>query len=242
MQVTPPVQNRNMYFQAAAASILAIFGALLIFLSGAGYTTGFPQIGLALALTTSFGIFCLLAASFIVIGWSQKVSPSSTGLNRFYGVLLLGFVLILSGQFSPFPVGCNVGNSCPADPVGAWSTIWPNELVTFIGAVSATWGFCKLRSSASQLIGIGPGLAVGGFLVLVLGLSIGYMTSCPANGCPPLTADQRWAVFWQDVIAEWIGAVCIVAGLITTALGFQRSHHTSSHSEEAGWQTSMPQR
>ncbi len=236
------MQNRSRYFQSAAASILAIFGALLIFLSGVGYSAGIPRIGTVLAVTISFGIFCLLAASFIVIGWSQRESLGSTHLNRFYGLLLLGFVLILSGQLIPFPVGCNMGSSCPADPVGTWSTIWPNELVTSIGAVSATWAFGKLKSSASQVIGIGPGLAVDGFLVLVLGLSIGYITSCPANGCPPLTADQRWAIFWPDVIAEWLGAICIVAGLITTALGFQRIHHAPPHSEEAGWQTPMPQR
>ncbi len=205
------------------APLPAVIGSLLIFSSGAGYGIGFPHINTGLATLTSLGIICLIAAAFAIVWWSEEGLPSPPNPSRYYGVMLLGFAMILSGQFVALPVGCNLANSCPGNPEGTWSTIWPNALFTFAGVVMVAWGFGKARSGGSQLVGLGLGMAIGGFILLTSGLSIGYITHCPANGCPPLTMNQWWALFWPDVIAEVSGAVCIVAGLTLATLGLRRN-------------------
>ncbi len=202
--------------------IPAFIGAFLVFVSGAGYTIGFPRIQVGLAIVTSAGILLLLATTSAVVEWSRTASPPSAPA-RYYGVVLMGLFLILAGQFVGFPVGCNLANQCPGDPVGTWSTIWPNALSTFAGIVLTAWGFGKARSGGSQLLPLGLGVAIGGFLLLTSGLSIGYITHCPANGCPPLTTGQWWSLFWPDVIAEGLGSVCIVVGLTLAFLGRRRN-------------------
>jgi hypothetical protein len=136
----------------------------------------------------------------------------SRALKVTYAAIFLGLWLALAAQFIPFPVGCNLASSCPADPEGAWSTMWPNALSTCVGVVLVTAEYGRLRSRDAALRGLGMGLIVSGIFLLVWGLSIGYVTSCPANGCPPLTASQWWSLFWPDVIAEMLGIACIAAG------------------------------
>ena len=201
---------------------LAVIGGFLVYIGALGQGFGFPSISPGAAILTTAGVISMMGASFYAVGLYQRGPPGPKDPAAYYGAVVLGFILILAGQFLSYPVGCNLAGSCPASPEGTWSTIWPNVTLTFIGIVLGTWGFGKARSSASELPGLGLGMAVGGFLLLVSGQSMGYMTMCPSGGCPPLTAGQWWSLFWPDVVAEALGATCIIVGLFITALGWSR--------------------
>jgi hypothetical protein len=163
-----------------------------------------------------------LGASVVALRSFKGSNEDSHALQRTYGLVDLGFILAFASQFIPFPVGCNldawpynltnVFHGCPASPEGVWSTIWPNALSTCVGVVLVTTEYGKLRSRDAVLPGLGVGFMVSGFLLLIQGLTIGYFTSCPANGCLPLTAGQWWSLFWPDVVADTMGTALILAG------------------------------
>ncbi len=155
-------------------------------------------------------IIVIVFASILVgnFGSMYYISAGAFALAAVY----LGLFLAFAAQFIPSPVGCNLTSSCPADPMGAWSTIWPNVLSTCLGVVLLTTGYGRLRSRNGVLPGLGVGLVIGDFFVLVQGLTVGYTTSCPANGCLPLTASQWWSLFWPDVIADMLGTAFMIAG------------------------------
>ena len=133
-----------------------------------------------------------------------------------------GVILALSAQFIVFPVGCNIGTSCPASPGGVWSTIWPNVLTLNLGFVLVGWGFGASRSGRLSLPGLGIGWILGGIVLLMLGLLIGYSTWCPASGCPPLTSGGWWSLFWPDVIADSLGVLLIIGGSLLVKLRWPR--------------------
>jgi hypothetical protein len=147
-------------------------------------------------------------------------TPSSSGVP--VAMIAIGFALAVFSPFIAFPVGCNLANSCPADPVGWWSTAWPNVLSLDLGIVLIGGGFGRRGSERSLSVPLGLSLILSGIVLLGLGLSVGYMTSCPANGCPPLTESQSWALFWPNVIADSLGVALLVAGAIVVLLASQR--------------------
>jgi len=210
--------------RALAILALAVVGAFFFFVSGLGYSSGFPSEGLLLSFIASLSILCLLGSAVIALGSFRRPDEDSHTSQRTLAAVYLGLFLAFAAPFIPFPVGCNldawpynltnVFHGCPASPVGVWSTIWPNALTTCVGVLLVTTGYGKLRSRKAVLPGLGMGLIVSGFVLLVWGLSIGYFTSCPANGCPPLTGSQWWSLFWPDVVADILGIVCMAAGLV----------------------------
>ncbi len=180
--------------------------------------------GVGGSLIAAFSIICLIGAALIALGSINLLIEESHVSEMAYGAVLLGLCLAFASQFIPFPVGCyldawpynltNVHHGCPAGPDGVWSTIWPNVLTACVGVVLATWGYGKTRSRNARLPGLGLGLMISGFVLLVMGLSVGYTTMCPANGCAPLTASQWWSLFWPDVIVDMLGTGLMVAGLV----------------------------
>jgi len=205
-----------------AALALAIVGGFFFFLSSIGYSSGFSYPGVVSSIVAAFSILCLLGAAVIALGLIRTPIEEARVPEMTYAAVYLGLFLAFASQFIPFPVGCNldawpynltsVSHGCPASPVGVWSTIWPNALTACVGVLLVTMGFRKTRLRSVNLPGLGLGLMISGFLLLVWGFSIGYFTSCPANGCPPLTGSQWWSLFWPDVIAELLGVLCIVSG------------------------------
>jgi hypothetical protein len=214
----------NLLRTLAVLALVAV-GAFFFFEGALGYSSGFAYEGTGISLIAAFSILCLVGAAFLVLR-SFGTSAEDSNASQTYGAVYLGLFLAFAAQFIPFPVGCNldawpynltnVFHGCPASPEGVWSTIWPNALATCIGTTLATSGYGKIRRREGALPGLGLGLTISGFLLLVWGFSIGYFTSCPANGCPPLTGSQWWSLFWPDVVAESLGAVCIVIGSTMT--------------------------
>lgn len=211
-------------FRALASLALAIVGGVFFFLSSFGYTQGFSHLGVGPSLIASFSILCLLGAAVIAIGSINMTIEEARGPGMKYVVVYLGLFLAFASQFIPFPVGCNldawpynltnVFHGCPASPDGVWSTIWPNALTTCVGVLLVTMAYRKTGPRKISLPGLGLGMMISGFVLLVLGLSIGYTTSCPANGCAPLTASQWWSLFWPDVIADVLGTALLISGLM----------------------------
>jgi len=207
-----------------AVLVLAAVGAFFFFLSGFAYAGGFPSGGFELTFIADVSVLCLLGASVIALMSFKNPDKVSHRSKMTYATLFLGLFLVLVAFLIPFPVGCNldawpynltnVSHGCPASPEGAWSTIWPNALTTCFGVILVTSVYGRLRSRNAVIPGLGMGLIVSGFLLLVWGLSIGYSTSCPGNGCPPLTGSQWWSLFWPDVTAEIMGVLCMVAGTV----------------------------
>lgn len=193
---------------------LGVFGAFFLLISGGGFSTGFPKVGTELSLFATIGILGLVSASALGMRAFEVRSGQSPISTIPYALMLSGVSLLLVASFVPFPVGCNSVGQCPANPQGTWSTVWPNAFSMCLGAVFLTSGYGRLRSPTAMVTGLGVGLVIGGLFLLVSGISIGYVTSCPANGCLPLTGSQWWSLFWPDVIAEAIGAVMIVSGSI----------------------------
>jgi len=207
-----------------AVLALAIVGAFFFFVSGLGYSSGFASEGLLLSFIATLSILCLLGAAVVALRSFKAPGEDSHASQATLAAVYLGLFLVFAAMFIPFPVGCNldawpynltnVFHGCPASPEGVWSTIWPNALTTCVGVLLVTAGYGKLRSKDAALPGLGMGLIVSGFALLVWGLSIGYFTSCPANGCAPLTGSQWWSLFWPDVVADILGVVCMAAGSV----------------------------
>jgi hypothetical protein len=203
---------------------LAVVGAFFFFASGLGYSSGFPSESLLLSFIGSLSIFSLLGAAVIGLMSFRMPAGDSPASQMALATVYLGLFLAFAAPFIPFPTGCNldawpynltnVFHGCPASPEGVWSTIWPNALTTCVGVLLVTTGYGRLRSRKAVLPGLGMGLIVSGFALLVWGLSIGYFTSCPAGGCPPLTGSEWWSLFWPDVVADILGVVCMAAGSV----------------------------
>ena len=203
---------------------LAVVGAFFFFVNGLGYSPGFPSESILLSFIGALSILCLIGASVVALRSFRTPDEVSHASQTTLAAVYLGLFLAFAALFIPFPVGCNldawpynltnVFHGCPADPEGWWSTMWPNALSTCMGVLLVTTGYGKLRSRNAVLPGLGMGLIVSGFALLVWGLSIGYFTSCPANGCPPLTGSQWWSLFWPDVVADILGIICMAAGLV----------------------------
>jgi len=166
------------------------------------------------------GAICLLAAAYfgvVLVKVNNAVSWKKLSVVTWLGI----FIAVLA-PFIPFPLGCNlqtwfnptpnISHGCPADPVGTWSTVWPNVLLLDAGLVFASIGLGSAKPERSPVVGAGMGLMMGGLFLIVFGSSFTYMTSCPANGCLPLTSAQWWSLFWPNVLAKVIGAGQIVAG------------------------------
>ena len=213
--------------RAIASLSLAFVGSFFYFISSSGYSPGFSHLGVGASLIAAFSTLCLLGAAAMALVSIKVPIGEVRAPEMAYVAVLLGLFLAFASQFIPFPAGCNldawpynlanVSDGCPASPEGVWSTIWPNTLTTCIGVVLATTGYGKARQGNTSLPGLGLGLMISSFVLLVLGQSIGYTTFCPANGCAPLTASQWWALFWPNVIADVLGATLIVAGLVLIA-------------------------
>ena len=210
--------------RALAVLALAVVGAFFFFVSGLGYSPGFPSESILLSFIAALSILCLIGAAAVALSSFRTPDEDSHASQMTLAAVYLGLFLAFAALFIPFPVGCNldawpynltnVFHGCPADPEGWWSTMWPNALSTCMGVLLVTTGYGKLRSRNAVLPGLGMGLIVSGFALLVWGLSIGYFTSCPANGCPPLTGSQWWSLFWPDMVADILGIVCMAAGLV----------------------------
>lgn len=141
--------------------------------------------------------------------------------------LVAGLLACIAGLFVAFPVGCNplpVYQGCSADPVSWWSTFWSNIVAFEVGLAVFAWGLGAGRSPRPPAGSLGTALIVDGFVSNFPSLVVGwfqrwkglpyYATSCPANGCAPLTPGQWWSLFWPGVVAGSIGIVLIVAGAV----------------------------
>lgn len=224
-----------------ASLALAVVGGFFYFVTSTGYSPGLSHLGVGPSLVAAFSILCLVGAAVIALGSINMPIEEAGGPGMTYAAVFLGLFLAFASQFILFPVGCNldawpynltnVFHGCPASPEGVWSTTWPNALSSFVGVVSVTWGYGKMRSRNASLPALGLGLMISGFLLLVLGLSVGYTTSCPANGCAPLTASQWWSLFWPDVVADVIGIGLITAGLTITVTSWRSKGKRLTRSE-----------
>ena len=217
--------------RALAVLALAVVGVFFFFVSGLGYSSGFSSEGLLLSFIASLSILSLLGAAVIALRSFRTPEEDSRASQTTIAAVYLGLFLAFAAPFILYPVGCNldawpynltnVFHGCPASPEGVWSTIWPNALTTCVGVLLVTTGYGRPRSRRAVLPGLGMGLIVSGFALLVWGLSIGYFTSCPANGCPPLTGSQWWSLFWPDVVADILGTVCMAAGSVILITSWQ---------------------
>lgn len=161
----------------------------------------------------------------------QVHSPSSLGL----ALLVIGSILLLSSILVVYPVGRSApnNNGCPQDPEWWWLTRWPNVLSFDMGVVLAVTGLGSVRmrrGKGSQffffppLAPLGYSLIASGVVLLLLGQMVSYVTHCPANGCPPLTQAQWWSLFWPNVIADALGSMLIVSGVVS--VGLAHVHNT----------------
>ena len=210
--------------RALAFLALAVVGAFFFFVSSLGYSPGFPSESILLSFIAALSILSLIGAAVVALSSFRTPDEDSHASQMTLAAVYLGLFLAFAALFIPFPVGCNLDawpynltnmfHGCPASPEGVWSTIWPNALTTCVGVLLVSTGYGKLRSRSAALPGLGMGLIVSGFALLVWGLSIGYFTMCPAVGCPPLTGSQWWSLFWPDVVADILGIVCMAAGLV----------------------------
>jgi hypothetical protein len=181
------------------------------------------------------GAVCLLGAAYSGVVLFRVNNVGSW--KKLTVVASVGIVIMLLAPFIPFPVGCNlqtwfnhtnVSHGCPASPIGTWSTVWPNVLLLDLGLVFASIGLGSAKPDRSPVVGAGTGLIMGGLFLIAFGYSSGYITSCPANGCPPLTSAEWWSLFWPDVLAKIIGASQIVVGTLTCFLVVRRQTLASS--------------
>jgi hypothetical protein len=177
-----------------------------------------------------------LSSAFMLAGAVSLLGAAYSGIillrvngvkswKRLTTVMSLGLVIVVLAPFIPFPISCNlqtwynptnVSHGCPADPWGTWSTVWPNVLLFDLGLAFASIGLASAKPDRSPLVGAGMGLAMGGLALIAFGYSFTlYFTSCPANGCPPLTSAQWWSFFWPNVLAKIIGASQVVVGTAT---------------------------
>ncbi len=83
------------------------------------------------------------------------------------------------------------------------------------------WGFAVGQAQRTPAGSVGYAL-IDGFISNFPSLVVGwfqrwkglpyYATSCPANGCAPLTSSQWWNLFWPGVAAGSIGVVLVIIG------------------------------
>jgi hypothetical protein len=175
------------------------------------------------------GAICLLAAAYsgVVL---LKVGEAASW-KKLTAVTRLGILIMVLAPFIPFPLGCNlqtwfnphpnIQSGCPADPVGTWSTVWPNALLLDLGLLFASIGLASAKPDRSPGVGAGMGLIMGGIFLIAFS-SFSYITSCPANGCLPLTSAQWWSMFWPNVLAKIIGASQIVVGIVACFIALRR--------------------
>jgi hypothetical protein len=211
---------------AVALIAFAAFGSFLMYGVAGSMLLSMPSEVSPFMLA---GAICLLAAAYsgvVLLKANRAVS-----WRRSIVVTFLGILITVLAPFTPFPVGCNlqtwfnhtnVSHGCPASPIGTWSTVWPNVLLLDIGLVVASIGLASAKPGRSPVVGAGMGLMMGGFVLIAFGYSSGYATSCPANGCPPLTSAEWWSLFWPDVVAKIVGASQIAAGALTCFLAVRR--------------------
>lgn len=176
------------------------------------------------------GAVCLLAAAYsgVVL---LKVNNAGSW-KKLPLVTSLGVVVMVLAPLTPFPVGCNmqtwfnphpnISSGCPADPMGTWSTIWPNVLLLELGLVFASIGLALAKPERSPLVGAGMGLIMGGLVLIAFGSSFDYMTMCPEGGCPPLTSTGWWSLFWPNVLAKIIGASQMAVGTTACIIALRR--------------------
>ena len=163
------------------------------------------------SLVASLGLVCLLAEVVMVTAsWRDATEPGSSDGRV---VAVTGAALAFASLYLAFPVGCNVASSCPGDPVGTWSTVWPNVASLVAGMSLFAWGFGRWKSRAAAMPALGMGLVFSGLITLMFGLLLGYTVFCPAGGCRPLTFGEWWSVFWPDVVADAVGVSFVVSGL-----------------------------
>jgi hypothetical protein len=205
-------------------------GGFALIIGGLFNSGGLP-IPPAISLIIAAGVFCLLIAVTIGLtsfkGDSGAASATDTSQNvsiRSMGKteVAIGIVLVFAAPFIIFPVGCNLAVSCPADPAGTWSTIWPNVLTLDLGLMLVAWGFGRKMPRRLSLMGLGFGGVLSGVVLGLYGSSISYWTSCPASGCPPLTAGVWWSLFWPDVIAESLGVLLVLSGTALVLLAWTK--------------------
>jgi hypothetical protein len=174
------------------------------------------------------GAICLLGAAYSGVILLRVNDRGSW--KKLTVVTSLGILITVLAPFIPFPVGCNlqtwfnhtnVSHGCPADPIGTWSTVWPNVLLLDIGLVFTSIGLASAKPDRSPVVGAGMGLIMGG-LFLIAFSSFSYITNCPANGCAPLTSAEWWSLFWPNVLAKIIGASQIVVGSVACFIALRR--------------------
>jgi hypothetical protein len=176
------------------------------------------------------GAVCLLAAAYSGVVLVRVRDAASW--KKLTLVTSLGMVITVVAIFTPFPVGCNlqtwfnphpnISSGCAADPIGTWSTIWPNVLLLEIGLVFASIGLASAKPDRSPVVGAGMGLIMGGLVLIAFGSSFSYMTMCPEGGCRPLTSGQWWSLFWPNVLAQIVGASQIVIGSVACCIAVLR--------------------
>jgi len=143
----------------------------------------------------------------------------------FAALVAAGLLACLAGLFLQFPVGCNLippDKGCSANPVSWWSTFWPNITGFGLGILSIALGTSNGRLLKRAVLGSGPALIIDGIMLNFPSLIVGwftrwkdlpyYFTSCPANGCPPLTTSKWWGLFWPGIVAGSIGILLFVSG------------------------------
>ena len=125
------------------------------------------------------GAVCLLAAAYSGV---VLLKVNNAGSWKKLPLLTsLGVVVLVLAPLAPFPVGCNmqtwfnphpnISSGCPADPMGTWSTIWPNVLLLELGLVFASIGLASAKPDRSPLVGAGMGLIMGGLVLIAFGSS-----------------------------------------------------------------------
>jgi len=218
---------------------LAALGTFLIYGLGIGPPSlSLPSVGSPFMLA---GEFCLLGAAYS--GTLLLKVGNRGSWKKLPIVTSLGIVIMVLAPFIPFPVSCNlqtwfsphpnISSGCPANPMGSWSTIWPNVFLLEAGILFASIGLASAKPERSLLVGAGLGLMMGGFALIAFGSSFTYMTMCPEGGCPPLTSAQWWSLFWPDVTAKIIGASQVVVGAMTCSFAFLRGRQVTLSQEMA---------
>lgn len=200
--------HKKVLVTLVASTVLATLGTFLMY--GVGQALLPASMPSTFSPFMSAGAICLLAAAYAGV---LLVTVNDRGSRKGLGLLASpGLALVLLAPFLPFPVGCNVWSGCPMSPYGTWSTVWPNMLVLSSGLVLASVGFAAMMPQRSPAVGAGTGMIMSGLALVAFGYSFGYMTSCAANGCLPLTTADWWSLYWPNVLAISSGWILIISG------------------------------
>lgn len=224
------------WWALVAVIALVVVGAFLLYAVGmALLPASMPSFWSPFMLA---GALCLLAAAYAGV---RLVRTTGSQSRKSRGSLIwLGIAMVLLAPFLPFPVGCNlqmvfntshVSHGCPASPFGSWSTVWPNVLILDLGLILSGIGLAERRSDGAPLAGLGMGSIMNGIVFIAFGSSFSYVTTCPADGCAPLTGGAWWSLFWPNVVAESLGAILIVFGYAAVFLAWHRTQRNSMHGE-----------